>query len=101
VSYEWDPVKARANFKKHGIRFSDALGALEDDLAVTIRDPYCEAEERWITLGMDLLLRVVVVVFAWRGENIRVVSARLATPRERQQYSATGSPGDSTEWGKS
>ena len=97
VSYEWDPAKARANFTKHGVRFSDALGALEDHLAVTIRDPYSEAEERWITLGMDSLSRILVVVYAWRNEKIRIVSARLATPRERRQYSGTDSPRGGTE----
>ena len=51
VSYEWDPAKARANFEKHGIHFADAAATLEDDLALTMRDPFSEDEERWITLG--------------------------------------------------
>lgn len=97
MSYEWDPAKAQANFTKHGIRFSDAIGALQDDLALTVRDPYSEAEERWVTLGMDSLLRILVVVHVWRDDKIRVVSARLATPRERQQYGGKGSPWDVAE----
>jgi uncharacterized DUF497 family protein len=50
VSYEWDPAKARANFEKHGIFFADAAATLEDDLALTMRDPFSDDEERWITL---------------------------------------------------
>jgi len=85
VNYEWDPAKAQANFTKHAVRFSDAVNALEDDLALTIRDPYSEVEERWITMDMDLLSRILVVIYVWRAEKIRIVSARPATPRERRQ----------------
>lgn len=90
MEYQWDPVKANANFRKHGVLFSDAVSVLEDELALTVRDPYSEEEERWITLGMDLLGRLLVVVYAWRGETIRFFSARLATPRERQEYQGAG-----------
>ncbi len=83
---EWDPAKAKANLTKHGIHFADAVSALEDDSALTIRDPYTEDEERWITLGMDALGRLVVVVYTWRGEKVRLISARLATRHERRQY---------------
>jgi uncharacterized protein len=69
VSYEWDPAKARANFAKHGVRFADAVSVLEDDLALTIRDPSSEDEERWITLGRNILGRVIVVVYTWRKDN--------------------------------
>jgi uncharacterized DUF497 family protein len=51
VSYGWDPAKAQANFEKHGIHFADAAITLEDDLALTVRDPFSEDEECWITLG--------------------------------------------------
>jgi hypothetical protein len=83
---EWDPAKAKTNLAKHGVRFADAVTALEDDGALTIRDPNSVAEERWITLGMDALGRLLVVVFTWRGESLRLISARLATPGERRQY---------------
>jgi uncharacterized DUF497 family protein len=91
VQYEWDPVKANANFRKHGVLFSDAVSVLEDELALTVRDPYSEEEERWITLGANLLGNLLVVVYAWRGETIRFISARPATPRERQEYEGAGS----------
>jgi hypothetical protein len=90
VSYEWDPAKARANFKKHGIYFADAATVFEDDLALTIRDPFAEPDaepdERWITIGQDANARILVVVYAWREDRIRMISARFATPRERSQY---------------
>jgi len=66
VSYEWDPAKARANFGKHGVRFADAVTVLEDDLALTMRDPSSEEEERWVTFGRNGLGRVIVVVYTWR-----------------------------------
>jgi len=86
VDCEWDTAKAEANFVKHGVRFADAVSALEDDLALTIRDPHSEDEERWITLGADALGRVLVVVYTWRGEKLRIISARPATPQEKRQY---------------
>ncbi len=86
MDFHWDPGKAEKNFAKHGVRFADAVAVLEDDLALTIRDPYVENEERWITTGKDMLGRVLVVIYTWRGDGIRLISARPATPRERRQY---------------
>jgi len=86
VDYEWDPDKAKQNLRKHGVTFADAVAVLEDDRAMTIRDYVGEAEERWVTLGMDGLGRVLVVVYTWRGERLRMITARRATPAERRQY---------------
>ena len=86
VDCEWDPDKAKLNFRKHGIRFADAVAVLEDEFALTVRDPFSEQEERWITLGKDAFDRLLIVVYTWRGERIRLISARRATARERQQY---------------
>jgi hypothetical protein len=85
VSYEWDPKKAASNLRKHGVDFADAVTALEDELALTLDDDYPD-EQRFITIGTDALGRVLVVVYAFRGEKIRIISAREATPRERRQY---------------
>ena len=63
VSYEWDPAKARANFEKHGVHFADAATTLEGDLALTVRDPFSDDEDRWITLGKDAAGRLLVVVY--------------------------------------
>lgn len=86
MSYEWNPRKARTNLAKHGVDFADAVIALEDERAITVEDDTAESEERFITIGTDALERVIVVVYTWRGENIRVISARKATIFERQHY---------------
>jgi uncharacterized DUF497 family protein len=86
VEYEWDPGKAKLNLRKHGVRFADAVAVLEDEVALTVRDPFSEQEERWITLGKDAFDRLLIVVYTWRGERIRLISARRATARERRQY---------------
>ena len=86
VSFEWDPRKADANLRKHGVDFADAALALEDDHAITIPDSASGSEERFMTLGMDPLGRVLVVVYTWRSEKIRLISARKATRRELRQY---------------
>jgi uncharacterized DUF497 family protein len=85
MDYEWDAEKARANRRKHGIDFADAVTVFSDPLALTIPDDYPD-EERFVTLGMDALGRLLVVVYTWRGERIRVISARQATRPERTQY---------------
>jgi uncharacterized DUF497 family protein len=85
MGFQWDPAKARANLRKHGVDFADAVGAFEDPLALTLDDPHPE-EERFLTLGLDLVGRVTVVNWTWRGADIRLISARKATPRQRRQY---------------
>jgi uncharacterized DUF497 family protein len=85
MGYEWDPNKAKQNLRKHGIAFADAVSVFFDDSAVTIEDINPE-EERFATLGMDALGRVLVVVYTWRENNIRLIPARKATENERKQY---------------
>ena len=85
MAFEWDPGKAETNRRKHGIDFADAVGAFEDPYALTRPDPH-PTEERLVTLGRDLLDRVVVVSWTWSGTNIRLISARRATPQERRRY---------------
>jgi uncharacterized DUF497 family protein len=58
---EWDPHKARANLRKHGVRFADAVTALQDASAISVRDE-AQDEERWISVGMDSVGRILVVV---------------------------------------
>jgi uncharacterized protein len=82
---EWDREKAEANRAKHGVDFADAATALTDDLALTRSDDHPD-EERLVTLGMDALGRVLVVAYAWHGDEIRLISARKATASERRQY---------------
>lgn len=83
--YQWDNNKAAANLRKHGIDLADAVLVLSDDLAITVLDERFD-EERFITIGMDALGRVLVVVYTHRGTEIRLISARSATRQERTQY---------------
>ena len=82
---EWDPAKEQANFRKHGVRFSKALTALEDDYALTIEDDY-PGERRFITLGRDETGQLLVVVYTYREDMVRIISARRATLAERAAY---------------
>jgi len=89
VSFEWDPAKAAANLEKHGVDFADAVSVLSDDFALTVQDPDSESEERFVSLGTDAYERLLVVVYTWRDERIRIISARRATGRERRRYEGT------------
>ena len=87
VSFEWDEAKARANTRKHrGVDFADAVAVFDDGAAVTIPDEDSVDEERWVTIGTDGFGRLLVVVYTWRGLNIRLISARRATRRERIEH---------------
>ena len=86
VEYEWDPAKAAANLKKHGVRFADAVLALEDPAALTMPDPDSTGELRFVSLGMDPTGRVLVTVFTHRGRQIRIISCRKASRTERRNY---------------
>ena len=85
MDYQWDPNKAKSNLKKHGVRFADAVSVFEDENAITIEDEH-ESENRFITIGRDIILRILVVVYTFRGHIIRIISARKATARERKIY---------------
>jgi uncharacterized DUF497 family protein len=85
MSYQWDERKAQVNRRKHGVSFADSVAVFEDDWAITIPDDHPD-EERFVTIGRDLLGRILVVVYTWRGDDIRIISARKVTRREREQY---------------
>lgn len=86
MNYEWDSKKAGSNLKKHGIDFADAVGVFEDPLALTVEEQHDGLEERFVTLGIDFLGRVLVVVYTFRQSGIRIISARKAIKREMEQY---------------
>ena len=86
MEIEWDAKKAASNLRKHGIDFADAALVFEDDLALTRRDLHSHHEERFVTLGCDPQGRLVAVAYTWRGERVRLITAREATSRERRQY---------------
>jgi uncharacterized DUF497 family protein len=87
MNFEWNSERAAENLERHGISFEEAATAFGDPLSITIGDPdHSEAEDRFILLGMTFRGRLVVVVHTDRGENVRVISARIPTRRERQFY---------------
>jgi uncharacterized protein len=90
VGFEWDEEsKAGINFRKHGVRIPEAIPAFDDPHAITIVDDESDpTEQRFITLGMGAAGRLLVVAYAWRGENIRIISARPAENHEREEYEA-------------
>ncbi len=85
MKYQWNPEKAKSNCKKHGIHFSDSVSVFSDDSAITIKDDFFD-EERFVTIGMDAFGKIIVVVFTWRDDDIRIISARKAALRECNQY---------------
>jgi uncharacterized DUF497 family protein len=86
MDVKWNPAKARANWKKHGVSFPDAEVVLRDPHALTREDPDAKDEQRFVTLGLDSMGRVLVVVYAYKGDDIRLISARKASFGERRHY---------------
>ncbi len=89
MQFEWDDQKNRANFKKHGIWFEEAQTIWADIRSVEFLDSQENVgEERFIRVGLSTSLNVLLVVFCEReeGEKVRIISARKATRREKEQY---------------
>jgi uncharacterized protein len=85
--FEWDPTKAAANRRKHGVSFEEAATAFGDPLSLLLPDPdHSLGEERYLVLGRSDKGRLLVVAFVERPPRTRLISARLATRRERQRY---------------
>jgi uncharacterized DUF497 family protein len=88
----WDAAKAQSNFTKHGVSFAQAATVLADPLALTVFDAaHSETEERWFTLGVSSEGKLLAVSHTYRQTElthvqVRVISAREATRRERDQY---------------
>jgi uncharacterized protein len=85
MGYQWNPQKAQSNHRKHGVRFADAVTAFIDDRAIVIEDNESD-EDRFAIIGSDAMGRVLVVVYTYRGDDIRIISARKATGAERRYY---------------
>jgi len=87
VNFEWNPHKAEQNRRKHGVSFHEAATVFGDSLAVTYHDPdHSISEQRFITVGLSNVGRLLIVAHADRDENIRIISARKTTLRERKYY---------------
>lgn len=86
-TFEWDREKAKANNHKHGVAFDEAQTVFSDDLSLSKPDDlHSDEEERSLIIGMSNQGRLLVVVYTERGQSIRLISARLATRMERNQY---------------
>ena len=87
TGFEWDPAKATANLRKHGVCFDEACTVFDDPLSKTIGDPdHSDGESRFVTLGQSNESRLLVVSHCDRADNIRIISARSATRYEWKQY---------------
>lgn len=87
MAYEWDPQKEDLNRSKHGIDFAEAGSVFEDPLFVTFADPdHSVGEQRFLILGESQQGRLMVVSYTERQGEIRLISARKATRRERTAY---------------
>ena len=87
MRFEWDPPKAEANLRTHGVGFAEAVTVLEDDFALTREDPDAVDEPRFVTLGLSNLGNLLVVVYAYREPDIiRVISAWKANKRQEEMY---------------
>jgi uncharacterized protein len=87
TEFEWDPFKAASNLQKHGVSFAEAATVFFDPLSVAVPDPlHSVSETRFVITGLSYQRRHLVVVHSDRGDRIRIISARLATPSERKEY---------------
>ena len=87
MEFEWDPVKARENLRKHGISFDEAATVFGDSLALTFHDPdHAGQEERLLTFGLSRLNRLLVVSHTPRHPRIRIITARRVSRHERKIY---------------
>ena len=85
--FEWDEEKAKINFKKHGVSFDEAATIFNDIKIATISDPdHSEAEERYVSIGKSIIMRLLSVIHTYREERIRLISARKATKAEKKTY---------------
>lgn len=86
-NFEWDEEKAKANVRNHRVSFDEAATVFGDPLSMTIPDPdHSLDEKRYVDIGRSDVGRILVVAYTERGGNIRIVTCRKATPRERRRY---------------
>ena len=87
LRFEWDPQKAVSNLVEHGIPFDEACSAFLDFRSVTVEDPiHSVVEARFVLLGYSSVKRLLVVIHTFRGDRIRIISARIASRKERSIY---------------
>lgn len=89
IRFDWEPVKAKENLKKHGVSFDEAQSVFYDEYATEFYDDtHSEWEDRFLLLGLSSHLRLVMVCHCYRENDsvIRIISARKATTNEAKFY---------------
>ena len=86
MRFRFDPPKALANLRKHGVSFADAEAVLQDPLALSVEDASAEGEQRFVSIGLGAAGELLVVVWAQSGDDYRLISARRPTRKERKHY---------------
>jgi uncharacterized DUF497 family protein len=87
MEFEWDPNKAAANLRRHGVSFTEAATVFDDPLSATVLDPdHSTEEDRLIIFGQSYRRRLLIVSFSERGERFRIISARELTRAESETY---------------
>jgi uncharacterized DUF497 family protein len=86
MRFRFVPTKGANNLRKHGVSFADAEGVFLDPLTIHREDPDAEGEERFVAVGLGSAGQSLVVVYALRDDEIRVISPRRATRREVRDY---------------
>lgn len=87
MKFEWDENKASSNRRKHGVSFLEPSEVFGDAYSSYVQDPdHSYDEERYLLFGVSLNGKHLVVSFTERGENIRIISARRMTRKEREAY---------------
>lgn len=86
MGFEYDPDKAAANLRKHKVSLADAEGVFQDPFAAHLEDPDAHGEQRFIAVGMGSAGSVLVVAYTYRRDDVRAISARRASRKERKSY---------------
>jgi len=87
LTFEWDSAKAKSNLAKHGVDFREAATVFGDGLSLTVPDPdHSAGEQRYVTMGMSHLQRILVIAHTEDHDRLRIISARRATRGEKRAY---------------
>lgn len=87
MEFEWNPDKAEANYRKHGVSFEEAATVFKDSLSITFPDPnHSIGENRYVIIGISRFGQLLIIAHTDRDETIRIISARKATKTERRFY---------------
>ena len=87
MEFEWDPAKAEANVRKHDVSFDEATGVFLDPRVVVRYDQsHSETEDRWKAVGFSTKGRLLSVIYTRNGDDLRIISSRKASSREKRTY---------------